>query len=47
MAEGAAFAFVSNLVTTNYYIGQSGLMQIRVVGETPYVYPLSMGVRNY
>ena len=46
VAEGAAFAFVGNLVTTSYYIGQSGLMQIRVVGETPYVYPLSMGVRQ-
>ena len=46
VAEGTAFAFVGNLVTTSYYIGQSGLMQIRVVGETPYVYPLSMGVRQ-
>jgi signal transduction histidine kinase len=44
-AEGEAFAFVGNLVTTSYYIGQSGLTQIKVVGETPYAYQLGMGVR--
>ena len=45
-AQGEAFAFVGNLVTTSYYIGQSGLTQIKVVGETPYAYPLGMGVRQ-
>lgn len=46
MAAGEAFAFVGNLVTTSYYIGQSGLTRIKVVGETPYVYQLGMGVRR-
>ena len=46
VAEGKAFAFVGNLVTTSYYIGQSGLTQIKVVGETPYTYQLGMGVRQ-
>ncbi len=46
VAEGEAFAFVGNLVTTSYYIGQSGLTQIRVAGETPYAYRLGVGVRQ-
>lgn len=46
VAAGEAFAFVGNLVTTSYYIGQSGLTQIRVAGETPYAYELGMGVRG-
>lgn len=46
VASGDAFAFVGNLVTTSYYIGQSGLTQIKVAGETPFVYRLGMGVRN-
>jgi two-component system sensor histidine kinase EvgS len=46
VAAGEAFAFVGNLVTTSYYIGQSGLNQIRVAGETPYAYELGMGVRG-
>lgn len=46
VAAGEAFAFVGNLVTTSYYIGQSGLTQIKVVGETPYTYQLGMGVRQ-
>lgn len=46
VATGEAFAFVGSLVTTSYYIGQSGLTQIKVVGETPYTYQLGMGVRQ-
>jgi len=46
VARGDAFAFVGNLVTTSYYIGQSGLTQIKVAGETPFVYRLGMGVRG-
>jgi signal transduction histidine kinase len=46
VAAGEAFAFVGNLVTTSYYIGQSGLTQIKVLGETPYTYQLGMGVRQ-
>lgn len=46
ITDGRAYAFIGNLVTTSYYIGQSGLAQIRVAGETPYVYRISMGVRG-
>lgn len=46
ITDGRAYAFIGNLVTTSYYIGQSGLAQIRVAGETPYVYRVAMGVRS-
>jgi signal transduction histidine kinase len=46
VARGEAFAFIGNLVTTSYYIGQSGLTQIKVAGETDFSYWLAMGVRN-
>jgi signal transduction histidine kinase len=46
VADGNAFAFVGNLVTTSYYIGQSGLTQIKIAGETPFVYRLGMAVRD-
>lgn len=46
VAGGEAFAFVGNLVTTSYYIGQSGLTQIRVAGETPYENNLGMAVHK-
>ncbi|MCU0919111.1 MAG: transporter substrate-binding domain-containing protein [Burkholderiaceae bacterium] len=46
MADGRVFAFVGNLVTTSYYIGQSGLTDVRVAGETGFTYRLGMGVRS-
>ncbi len=46
LVKGQAFAFVGNLATTSYYIGQSGLTQIKVAGETPYAYALGMAVRQ-
>jgi len=46
ITDGSAYAFIGNLVTTSYYIGQSGLAQIRVAGETPFVYQIAMGVRS-
>jgi signal transduction histidine kinase len=46
ITDGRAYAFIGNLVTTSYYIGQSGLTQIRVAGETPFAYQIAMGVRN-
>jgi signal transduction histidine kinase len=45
VAEDEAFAFIGNLVTTSYYLGQSGLTRIKVAGETPFVYRLGMAVR--
>lgn len=44
VAHGKAFAFVGTLLSTSYYIGQTGLSQIRVVGETPYTYQVGMAV---
>ncbi len=44
VAGGAAFAFVGNLATTSYYIGAAGLTQIKVLGETSFVYRLGMAV---
>lgn len=46
VSSGEAFAFIGNLITTNYYIGQTGLTQVRVVGEVPYKNELAMAVRK-
>lgn len=46
LTKGKFFAFVGNLATTSYYIGQSGLTQVKVAGETPYTYQLGMAVRQ-
>lgn len=46
VARGDAYAFIGNLVTTSYYIGQSGLTQVKVAGETAFTYRLGMAVRN-
>lgn len=44
LAEGEVFALVGNLITTSHAIGQSGLTQVKVVGDTPYDYRVSMAV---
>jgi ABC-type amino acid transport substrate-binding protein len=46
VARGDAFAFVGNLATTSYYIGASGLTEIKVLGETPFAYRLGMAVHR-
>jgi len=46
LVEDQTLVFVNNLITTSYYIGQSGLTQVKVVGETPYEYRLGMAVRQ-
>jgi len=46
LSRGEAFAFVGNLATTSYAIGASGLTQIKVLGETPFVYRLGMAVHR-
>ena len=46
MAKGDVFAFIGNLATTSYAIGQSGLTQVKVSGETPYSFQLGMAVRQ-
>ncbi len=45
LADGQAVAFIGNLVTTSYYIGKFGYTQVKVAGETPFVYQLGMAVR--
>ncbi|MDU9048517.1 MAG: transporter substrate-binding domain-containing protein [Candidatus Electrothrix sp. Rat3] len=44
VAKGEAFAFVGALLPTSYYIGETGLTQVRVAGETPYTYNLRLAV---
>lgn len=46
VANKNVYALVSNLISTSYYIGQSGLKQIRVVGQASYTNKLSMAVRK-
>ena len=44
LTRGDADAYVGNVVTTSYAIGQTGLTRIKVVGETPFSYRLAMAV---
>ncbi|MGF1547727.1 MAG: transporter substrate-binding domain-containing protein [Thiotrichales bacterium] len=46
VATGKAYALIDNLVTASYYIGKSGLTQVRVAGETPYSNRLGMATRQ-
>jgi len=46
VSEGRVYAFVGNLVTTTYYIGELRLNNIRVAGETPYKNAQCMAVRK-
>ncbi|MBU1195714.1 MAG: transporter substrate-binding domain-containing protein [Proteobacteria bacterium] len=46
LQRGEVLAFVENLVTTGYYIGQMNMQGIKVVGNTPYEYSQAMAVRN-
>jgi signal transduction histidine kinase len=39
-------AVVDSTITTGYYLSQLGLTNIKLAGETPYRYELSMGVRS-
>ncbi|MFC1769801.1 transporter substrate-binding domain-containing protein [Nitrospirota bacterium] len=46
LANGKVSAFVDNLLTTSYYIGELGYSQIKVAGDTQYSYNQTMGVRK-
>ncbi|CAA6823605.1 MAG: Two-component system, NarL family, sensor histidine kinase EvgS [uncultured Thiotrichaceae bacterium] len=46
VVDNKAYALVGSLISTSYYIGQSGLNQVRVVGEASYTNDLSMAVRK-
>lgn len=40
------FAYVDGMISGGYYIKENNLHSIRLVGETPYSYQLSIGIRN-
>ncbi|MCF6282391.1 MAG: transporter substrate-binding domain-containing protein [Candidatus Polarisedimenticolaceae bacterium] len=46
VTQGEAYAFVGALIPTSYYIGKMGLTHIKIIGETPYKYALSMATRK-
>ncbi len=46
VTNGEAFALIGNIITTSYYIGQSGLTHIKVVGDVSYVNNLAIAVRK-
>lgn len=46
LAHGDVDAFVGNTMTTGFYLGELGLTNIKLAGEAPFRYELSMGIRN-
>jgi len=46
VADDPSAAFIGNLITTSYYIGQTGLRRVKVAGEAPFVFQLSIAVRD-
>jgi signal transduction histidine kinase len=46
LARGQDRAFIGDLMTTSHYLGELGLTQIKVVGETPYRHDLALAVHK-
>lgn len=46
LSQGEADAFIANAIVTSHYISQLGFTQIKISGEFPYAYDLSLAVRN-
>ena len=46
VSAGEVEAFVGNVVVASYYLGKLHLRSVRIAGETPYTYDLSMAVRD-
>jgi two-component system sensor histidine kinase EvgS len=46
LAEGRIDAFIDTLAITSYYMSLRGMSHLKVAGNTPYSYELSMGVRK-
>lgn len=46
LARGDVDAVVDSTITTGYYLRQLNMTNIKLAGETPYRYELSMGVRK-
>ena len=46
VATGKAFAFVGSLAAASHVMGREGMTDLKVSGETPYSYDISMGTRK-
>ena len=46
VVQGNTFAFVGSLATISRIIAREGLSEIKISGETPYKYDLSIGIRK-
>ncbi len=46
LENGQVYACVESLPTAGYYLGKQGNSSIKVSGQTPYVYKMSMAVRS-
>ncbi len=46
LARNEVDVFVGNILTASYYLGQLGYTQIKVAGDTSYIYNQTMGVRK-
>ncbi len=46
VSHGKVYAYIGNIATVSHVIRREGLTNVKVSGETPYLYELSMAVRN-
>ncbi len=46
VSHGKVYAYIGNIATVSHVIKREGLTNIKISGETPYKYELSMAVRN-
>jgi ABC-type amino acid transport substrate-binding protein len=46
LSHGKVYAYIGNIATVSDVIRREGLTNIKISGETPYSYELSMGVRK-
>ena len=46
LSHGKVYAYIGNIATVSHVIRREGLTNIKISGETPYNYELSMAVRN-
>jgi ABC-type amino acid transport substrate-binding protein len=46
LSKNEIIAFIESMPVVNYYINNGGHRNVRIVGETPYAYTVSMGIRN-
>lgn len=46
LSHGKVYAYIGNIATVSHVIKREGLTNIKISGDTPYQYELSMAVRN-